>query len=69
MASTPGQNVARLQKAGFSIKPLPQEYEEVIEDLSGEEVELLVGMKERLDEADARTPPGVFYTEYFRVPL
>jgi hypothetical protein len=70
MASTPGRNVSRLQEAGFTIKvPLPREYEEVIENLEEHEVALLISLKERLEEAEARTAPEVgSFTEYFLAP-
>lgn len=68
MASRPGQNLARLQEAGFAIKyPLPEEYEEVIEELDDEQVALLITLKRRIEEAEAKTrmPP---FREYVLAP-
>jgi hypothetical protein len=64
-------NVDRLQDEGFSIKtPLPAEYEQVIEGLSPEELDVLVSVKQRLDEAQALTSPEVgSYTEYLLGPV
>jgi hypothetical protein len=67
MASEGGGNIQRLGEAGFEIKsPLPSEYEEVFEGMSDEEVELLIGLKQRFDEAEASTERAVGpYKEYF----
>lgn len=64
------ENLEKLKRAGFGIKvPLPREYEEVLEELSPEEVDLLIGMKQRLEEAERSTPPEVgSYTNYFFHP-
>jgi hypothetical protein len=54
MASPSGGNVDKLQQAGL-IKPgdLPDSYQEVFEDLSEDEVNTLVTLKSRVDEAEA----------------
>jgi hypothetical protein len=59
--------IAALQYAGFEIKsPLPAEYEAVIEGLSDDELQMLVNLKRRLDEAETQTAPEVgSYREYF----
>jgi hypothetical protein len=64
------EQVERLRAAGFRIKtPLPEEYAEVIRALSDEEVDLLIGMKERLDAAEENTSPEVgSYSDYFLHP-
>ena len=53
-------NLDRLHEAGLIPNPeLPAAYAEVLEGLSEEEVDLLIGVKQRLDEAGAsagRTP-------------
>jgi hypothetical protein len=49
-------NIAALRRAGFEIKtPLPKEYEEVFEGLSPEELEVLMNLKKRLDQAQRST--------------
>ena len=60
-------NAEALREAGFEIKhPLPDAYEDVIEGLTEEELALLVDLKRRLDDAEARTPPEAGpYREYF----
>ena len=65
-----GINIQRLLDAGFRIKlPLPDEYEDVVEGFSSEEVDFLISMKERLDDAEKRTPPEVgSYSDYFVHP-
>lgn len=58
-------NVERLQHAGYTIKtPLPQEYEEAFEALSDGEVEALISVKERFDEAQVSLGGEPPYTEY-----
>ena len=48
-------NLERFQAEGFTFQtPLPPEYEEVVEGLSSEEVELLIGIKQRFDDAHAQ---------------
>jgi hypothetical protein len=45
-------NVERLQAAGVILAaPLPEPYEAVVNGLSDEEVDVLVSIKQRLDEA------------------
>lgn len=52
------ENLQRLQDAGFMIlAPLPEEYEQVIEALSPEEVEVLISVKRRFDEAGPSAAP------------
>jgi hypothetical protein len=65
-----GINARRLLDAGFRIKfPLPDEYNDVLEGMSGDEVNLLISMKERLDNAEKQTAPAVGpYSEYFLHP-
>jgi len=65
-----GINARRLLDAGFRIKlPLPDEYNDVLEGLSEEEVAMLISLKDRLDEAEKNTPPAVgAYSEYFVHP-
>jgi len=54
------KNLQRLQDAGFMIlAPLPEEYEQVIEALSPEEVEALISVKARFDEAGVSAAPGL----------
>jgi hypothetical protein len=69
--ATERSNVDRLQDEGFSIKtPLPEQYERVIAELSPEELDVLISVKQRLDEAQALTPPEVgSYTEYLLGPI
>jgi hypothetical protein len=53
---TPGEKEQLLRKQGLIAGPeLPREYSEFIEGLSDEEVEVLVGLKRRLDEAGIPT--------------
>ena len=64
-------NIQRLLDGGFDIKtPLPQQYQDVIEGLSDDEVELLINVKARLDEASASgTEPEVaHYSAYLLMP-
>ena len=48
-----GENTERLMSSGVIPGPLPEPYNAVIESLSGEEVEALISVKRRLDEANA----------------
>jgi hypothetical protein len=59
--------ITALREAGWEIKiPLPDEYEKVIEGLSNEELDVLINVKRRLDEAELQTPAGVGpYWTYF----
>lgn len=53
MGGNPGSNLETLQAAGLVRKaPLPAAYEAVVNELSTEEVDLLVSVKQRLDKAD-----------------
>lgn len=67
----PSENLQRLQDAGLLIlAPLPKEYEGVIEDLSPEEIEVLISVKRRLDEVQESMAPGVSpYTVIFAPPF
>jgi hypothetical protein len=40
-----------LEAAGVITRPLPREYEEVIDNLTADEVAVILSMKSRLDEA------------------
>ena len=60
-------NIAALRSAGWEIKtPLPDAYEDVIEALSEEELQVLIDVTKRLEEAESETPPEVgSYRAYF----
>jgi hypothetical protein len=62
-----GENLAALQDAGFIIKkPMPSEYQEVFENLTPAELELLIGIKRKFDEASLSTAEHVgHFTSYF----
>jgi hypothetical protein len=52
---TTRSNIDRLNAEGFEIdRDLPSEYEDVIEDLRPDEVELLIDVTRRLDRAQVR---------------
>jgi len=63
-------NIDRLLAAGFEIKtPLPQQYGDIIEGLSDDEVTILINVKARLDDASAATEPEVaHYSAYLMMP-
>ena len=67
--STP-DNLGALEAAGFTIKtPMPSEYQVIVDGLTPEEVELLVALKRKFDDAQRSTAPEVPpYTTFF-VPL
>jgi hypothetical protein len=48
----PGENTRVLIKAKVIPGPLPEPYDRVIEELSAEEVEALISIKARLDDAN-----------------
>lgn len=53
MASAEGTNLERLKSNGLILKePLPEDYQAVVDGLTGDEVDILVSIKRRLDEAD-----------------
>jgi hypothetical protein len=53
-------NIQRLRKAGYDIKRhLPQEYKDVFDDLSEEEVSALETVKKKLEAAERKAPPEV----------
>ena len=69
--SSDESNIQRLQSEGFVIKtPMPQQYEDVIEGLSDDEISLLIGIKNRLeDAAGSGTEPEVaHYSAYLLYP-
>jgi hypothetical protein len=57
-------NVEKLEAAGVIVKtPLSREYADVLEGLSEEEIDVIVSVKQRLDEAGAsvgRAPSETF---------
>ena len=63
-------NLQRLQGEGFTIKtPLPARYEQVLEALTEDEVNLLISIKERFERAQGLTPPEVgSYAAYLAPP-
>jgi hypothetical protein len=69
--ATEQTNFDRLQDEGFAIKtPLPAEYKEIIEGLSPQELDVLIGLKQRVEEAQERTAPEVApFTEYVWGPI
>lgn len=51
-------NYDRLRDAGLiADTPLPDNYNQVIEDLTDEEIDVLISLKRRLDDADIPTEP------------
>lgn len=50
--TAPADPLARLAEAGFPLEALPEEERAVLADLSPAETELLLGIKQRLDEAE-----------------
>ena len=59
--------IAALRNAGWEIKtPLPDEYKDVLEALSDAELQVLIDVRMRLEEAESKTAPEVgSYREYF----
>jgi hypothetical protein len=70
MAQKRSKNVEKLLAEGFRIKePLPDEYQQVVDGLTNQEVDLLISLKSRLDAAEMATQPEVgSYSEYFIHP-
>jgi hypothetical protein len=67
MSSTKAQEkIRQLQAEGFTIKtPLPEEYEEVFERLTAQEIKSLISAKKKFDEAQAKSRDEVGpYTTY-----
>jgi hypothetical protein len=61
-------NLGKLQDAGMIIKtPLPEPYADVINSLSGDEVDVLVSVKQRLDEAGGNAKPPLEHFATFIV--
>jgi hypothetical protein len=54
----PGENTRVLIEARVIPGPLPEPYDRVIEDLSSDEVEALISIKARLDEANEQFGGG-----------
>ena len=65
------ENARKLRRAGFKIKsPLPAAYRHVIGGLTEREVDTLIRVKKRLDEAEAERPRGVRpYKDYVMPPF
>jgi hypothetical protein len=59
--------IAALRDAGWEIKtPLPDEYKDVLEALSDAELQVLIDVRMRLEEAESETAPEVGpYHSYF----
>jgi hypothetical protein len=58
---SPRTNIKRLNDEGFGIKPgLPKEYEDVIEDLRPDELEVIIDVVRRLERAQQRVPDEPF---------
>jgi len=60
-------NIRRLRKAGYEIKRhLPEEYKEVFDTLSEDEVSALESVKKKLETAERNAPEQVAgYRAYF----
>lgn len=56
--SESGENTRVLIEARVIPGPLPEPYDKVIEDLSSEEVEALISIKARLDQANEAVGRG-----------
>jgi hypothetical protein len=52
MATPEGTNLERLQAVGLIRQDLPEDHMAVVDSLTDDEVETLVSVKKRLDEAD-----------------
>jgi hypothetical protein len=63
-------NIERLRKEGFTVNtPMPEEYERVLRELSNAEMETLISVTRRLDEARvARGAEKDDWTNYFLPP-
>lgn len=65
MASNENGNVAKLREVGLVAEgPLPDELQSVVEGLTGDEVDILVSVKRRLD--DTQIPGGFEQPERHR---
>jgi hypothetical protein len=54
------EKIERLREAGFIVKtPLPAEYEEFIDGLDWDQIGLIIDIKVRLDDAEAKTAAEV----------
>lgn len=61
MSTPEGTNLQRLTDAGLIMQDLPEPHQAVVEGLTDDEVEILLSIRRRLDEADKRhgvEPPG-----------
>jgi hypothetical protein len=52
MATPEGTNLERLKAEGLIRKDLPEDHRAVVDSLTDDEVEILISVKRRLDEAD-----------------
>jgi hypothetical protein len=70
MTNGPTGNLKKLIDAGYKFKlPLPKEYQDVVDGLSTPEVDQLIELKGRLDEAEKGRAPGVEpYAAHFLHP-
>jgi hypothetical protein len=69
----PTGNLKKLVDAGFQFKrPLPADYQAVVDTLTTDEVDMLISLKKRVDAADkaanAKSPGTGPYHEYFLHP-
>jgi hypothetical protein len=70
MEGQSASHISALREAGFEIKsPLPDAYEDVIEGLSDQELQALIDVKLRLDEAEKKTDPDVASYRAFFLPF
>jgi hypothetical protein len=76
METTPRTNIERLAEEGFAIQaeglPLPKEYEDVIEELDPDAIELIIDVTRRLERAQKaaqQANPGTEPYKTFFPPL
>jgi hypothetical protein len=63
MSTPEGTNLERLQAEGLIRNDLPEDHQAVVDSLTDDEVEIIISVNRRLDEADeshglAPAPPG-----------
>ena len=63
------EKAKKLKDAGLAKENTPKEYEDVIEDMTDEEVALVLDLKKRFDQAQSKAPHAGDYSLFLVPPF
>jgi hypothetical protein len=65
----PGEKIKKLKDAGLAKQNTPKKYEDVIEGMTDAEINLVLDLKKRFDDAESKPPDAGKYSAFLVPPF